>query len=190
MVCNFAKIRIILPKARFLLPMQWIDWAILIVIGLSAGISLMRGFVREALSLAGWVVAFFVAKGFYQEFSSLLTTQIETPSLRYAVSWAGLFVITLTIIGLVNYILSQLIEKSGLSGMDRIMGMAFGALRGVLLVAFGVLLLREFTPVSQDKWWRDSQLLPHVEVLGNWFYDKVDEVLPEVTSRLPIKGKS
>lgn len=164
--------------------MQWIDWAILIVIGLSAGISLLRGFVREALSLAGWILAFFVAKGFYQEFSSLLESSIETPSLRYAVSWASLFVLTLTISGLINYILSQLIEKAGLSGMDRIMGMAFGALRGVLLVSVAVLLLREFTPVEQDKWWVRSELIPHVELLGNWFYDQVDDVLPGVTSRL------
>ena len=164
--------------------MQWIDWAILIVIGLSAGISLLRGFVREALSLAGWILAFFVAKGFYQEFSSLLESSIDTPSLRYAVSWAALFVLTLTISGLINYILSQLIEKAGLSGMDRIMGMAFGALRGVLLVSVAVLLLREFTPVEQDNWWVKSELIPHVELLGNWFYDQVDDVLPGVTSRL------
>jgi len=169
--------------------MQWIDWAILIVIGLSAGISLLRGFVREALSLAGWILAFFVAKGFYQEFSTLLDTHIETPSLRYAIAWAALFVLTLTISGLINYILSQLIEKAGLSGMDRIMGMAFGALRGVLLVSVAALLLREFTPVEQDDWWRHSQLIPHVEQLGNWFYGKFDGVLPEVTSQISIKGK-
>jgi len=169
--------------------MQWIDWAILIVIGLSAGISLLRGFVREALSLAGWVLAFFVAKGFYQEFSSLLVSYIDTPSLRYAVSWAALFVLTLTISGLVNYVLGQLIEKAGLSGMDRIMGMAFGALRGVLLVSVAVLVLREFTPVKQDNWWKKSQLIPHVEILSNWFFEQVDDVMPGVTSRLPLSVK-
>lgn len=170
--------------------MQWIDWAILIVIGLSAGMSLLRGFVREALSLTGWILAFFIAKGFYQEFSSLLESYIETPSLRYAVSWAALFLLTLTISGLINYILGQLIEKAGLSGMDRIMGMAFGALRGVLLAAVAVILLREFTAVDQDKWWKNSQLIPHVETLGNWFYDQVDEVLPGVTAKIPLLNKS
>jgi membrane protein required for colicin V production len=172
--------------------MQWIDWAILIVIGLSAGISLLRGFVREALSLAGWVIAFFVAKGFYQEFSSLLASYIETPSLRYAVSWAALFLITLTISGLVNYLLGQLVERAGLSGMDRIMGMTFGALRGILLVAVMILVLREFTPVQQDRWWQKSQLIPHVEQLSDWFFEQVDDVMPGVTSRLPLntKGKT
>jgi len=167
--------------------MQWIDWAILIVIGLSAGISLLRGFVREALSLTGWFLAFFVAKGFYQDFSSLLESQIETTSLRYAVSWAALFIITLTISGLINYILSRLIEKAGLSGMDRIMGMAFGALRGILIVSVSTLLLKELTPVEKDRWWKESELIPHMYQLGNWFYDRADEVVPEITSRLPIK---
>jgi len=166
--------------------MQWIDWAILIVIGLSAGISLLRGFVREALSLAGWILAFFIAKTFYLEFSSLLETQIETPSLRYAVSWVALFVLTLTVSGLINYILSQLIDKAGLSGMDRIMGMAFGALRGVLLVSLATILLKEFTAADQDRWWRTSELIPHAELLGNWFYQRFDEVMPGLSSKLPI----
>jgi len=166
--------------------MQWIDWTILIVIGLSAGISLLRGFVREALSLAGWILAFFIAKTFYLEFSNLLEAHIETPSLRYAVSWVALFVLTLTVSGLVNYILSQLIEKAGLSGMDRVMGMAFGALRGVLLTSLAVILLKEFTAVSQDRWWRSSELIPHVELIGNWFYKRFDEAMPELSAKLPI----
>ncbi len=166
--------------------MQWIDWAILIVIGLSAGVSLLRGFVREALSLAGWIIAFFVAKGFYQEFSTLLVSYIETPSLRLAVSWATLFFLTLTATGLINFIIGRLVEQAGLSGMDRIMGMAFGALRGVLVVSFAVIALRAFTPVAQDPWWQQSQLIPHVENIGNWFYDHLKDKIPDVDRSLPI----
>lgn len=162
--------------------MQWVDWAILIIIGLSAGVSLLRGFVREALSLAGWIIAFFVAKGFYQAFSVLLESHIQTPSLRLAVSWATLFFLTLTATGLINYIIGQLVEKAGLSGMDRFMGMAFGALRGVLVVSFAAIALRAFTPVAQDPWWKQSQLIPHVEIIGNWFYDHLKGSIPTVNS--------
>jgi membrane protein required for colicin V production len=170
--------------------MQWIDWAILIVIGISAGISLLRGFVREALSLAGWVLAFFIAKGFYSDFSGLLTEYIATPSLRYGVSWATLFLVTLTVSGLVNYLIGRLIEKAGLSGMDRIMGMAFGALRGVLVVAVAVIALRSFTPVQQDPWWRQSALIPHVEIIGNWFYDHLKDSIPTVNTELSLSKNS
>ncbi len=170
--------------------MQWIDWAILIVIGISAGISLLRGFVREALSLAGWILAFFVAKGFYADFSALLVDYIETPSLRFGVAWATLFLLTLTVSGLINYVIGRLVEKAGLSGMDRIMGMAFGALRGVLVVALAVITLRTFTPVEQDNWWRQSQLIPHVEIIGNWFYDHLKDSIPKVNSSISIGNNS
>ena len=170
--------------------MQWVDWAILIIIALSAGISLIRGFVREALSLAGWIIAFFVAKGFYQDFAVLLESHIDTPSIRLAVSWASLFFITLTATGLINYIIGKLVEKAGLSGMDRIMGMAFGALRGVLVVSFAVIALRAFTPVSQDPWWNKSQLIPHVEIIGNWFYDHLKGKIPKVSDEIPGMNRS
>lgn len=176
--------------SRGRLEMQWIDWTILIIIAISAGISLIRGFMREALSLAGWILAFFVAKGFYEDFSMLLVEHIETPSLRYGVAWAGLFLVTLTAAGLINYIIGQLVEKAGLSGMDRIMGMAFGALRGVLIVSLAVIALRTFTPVEQDPWWKKSQLLPHVEIIGNWFYDHFKDSLPKVTSPLSLGNDS
>lgn len=170
--------------------MQWIDWAILIVIGISAGISLLRGFVREALSLAGWILAFFAAKGFYTDFSALLVEYIETPSLRYGVAWATIFLLTLTVSGLINFIIGRLVEKAGLSGMDRIMGMAFGALRGVLVVALAIITLRTFTPVEQDNWWRQSQLIPHVEIIGKWFYDHLKDSIPKVNSSIPIGNNS
>lgn len=170
--------------------MQWVDWAILIIIGVSAGISLLRGFVREALSLAGWILAFFVAKGFYTDFSNLLVNHIETPSLRYGVAWATLFLVTLTVFGLVNYLIGRLVEKAGLSGMDRIMGMVFGALRGVLVVSVAIIALRSFTPAEQDPWWRQSQLIPHVEIIGKWFYDHLKDSIPKVNTELSIGTSS
>ncbi len=168
--------------------MLWVDWAILIIIGISAGISLIRGFVREALSLAGWIIAFFVAKGFYLELSSLLVDYIETPSLRFGAAWAALFLASLTLTGLINYLIGRLVEKAGLSGMDRIMGMAFGALRGVLIVSLIVIGLRAFTPVQQDPWWKQSQLIPHVEILGNWFYDHFKGTIPNIKPELSLNN--
>ncbi|MET1255608.1 CvpA family protein [Aliikangiella maris] len=170
--------------------MQWVDWAILIIICISAGVSLLRGFVREALSLAGWIVAFFIAKGFYQDVALLLEDQIDTPSLRYGVAWAALFFITLTVTGLINYIIGKLVEKAGLSGMDRIMGMAFGALRGILVVSVAVITLNAFTLVQQDPWWKKSRLIPHVEMIGNWFYDHFKDSIPDVNRKLTSEQNS
>ncbi|WP_251359768.1 CvpA family protein [Kangiella sp. TOML190] len=162
--------------------MVWVDWAILAIIGLSALISLMRGFVREALSLAGWIAAFLLAKTFYEPVAQMLVEHIETNSLRLGVAWVSIFIITLFIAGVINYMIGKMIDKAGLSGTDRFLGMGFGALRGVLIVALIILGLRQFTPVPKDDWWGESKLIPHMEVVAEWFYDKLGDVvdIPEL----------
>lgn len=119
--------------------MIWVDYIIIGVIGLSALISLIRGFVREALSLAVWVLAFFVAWTFFRELAQHLTW-FSLPSVRLGVALAILFLTTLLVGGLVNYLVGQLVDKTGLTGTDRLIGMLFGAARGVLLVTLLILL--------------------------------------------------
>ncbi|AOE49732.1 CvpA family protein [Kangiella sediminilitoris] len=160
--------------------MIWVDWVILAIIGVSALISLLRGFVREALSLAGWIAAFFLAKFFYVPLSELLVDHIETNSIRLGVSWAAIFVATLVLAGIINYMVGKMVDAAGMSGMDRLLGMFFGALRGVLIVALIVLGLKQFTPVPKDKWWGQSSLIPHMGMVAAWFYEKLGEVVPEL----------
>jgi membrane protein required for colicin V production len=59
----------------------------------------------------------------------------------------------------VNFIIGQLVEKTGFSGTDRTLGAVFGILRGVLVVAL-VVILAALTPIPQDPWWKQSYLLP------------------------------
>lgn len=160
--------------------MIWVDWVILAIIGVSALISLLRGFVREALSLAGWIAAFFLAKFFYEPLSELLVDHIETNSIRLGVSWAAIFIATLVVAGIINYLIGRMVDAAGMSGMDRLLGMFFGALRGVLIVALLVLGLKQFTPVPKDKWWGESSLIPHMEIVAAWFYEKLGDVVPEL----------
>lgn len=160
--------------------MIWVDWVILAIIGVSALISLLRGFVREALSLAGWIAAFFLAKMFYEPLSELLVDHIDTNSIRLGVSWVAIFVATLIVAGIINYMVGRMVDAAGMSGTDRFLGMFFGALRGVLIVALIVLGLKQFTPVPKDKWWDQSSLIPHMEIVATWFYEKLGEVVPEL----------
>lgn len=146
--------------------MIWIDYVILGIIGLSALISLIRGFMREALSLAAWVLAFWVAWTFFRDLAIHLEW-LSVPSVRLAAAFALLFVVTLMIGALVNFLIGQLIDKTGLTGTDRLIGMVFGAARGAILVAI-LVWLAGLTPLPNDPWWKESQLVGYFQDLAIW----------------------
>ena len=145
------------------------DWAILTVVGLSTLLSLLRGFIKEALSLVGWVLAFLVALIFADRLAYLLANSIENPTGRYLVSFAGLFVLTLIAVGLLAKLLQNLVEFAGLGGLDRVLGMAFGFARGVFLVLAAITMLRPAFQLERFEWWQQSMLLPHLLLMEGWF---------------------
>lgn len=146
---------------------NWVDLLIFSVIGISALISLTRGFVKEALSLVIWVVAGVVAWLFGGSLAQHLAPYIESPSLQVIVACAILFVSTLLAGGLINFLIARLILVTGLSGTDRFLGIFFGAARGALLVTIVVGLI-SLSPVIEELAWRDSLLIPHFLLIADW----------------------
>ncbi len=147
--------------------MNWSDWVIVAVITVSALLSLKRGFVKEALSLVTWVAAFVVARLFSEPLSHVLANYIDTPSARLVAAFTLLFVGTLFAGALVNNLIGMLIKATGLSSTDRLLGMVFGVARGGLLVVVLVGGLG-MTPVVQDRWWNESELIPHFKKMEQW----------------------
>ncbi|EKF74867.1 colicin V production protein [Alcanivorax hongdengensis A-11-3] len=146
--------------------MNLADGIILFVIAVSALLSLRRGFTREAFSLLTWVAAFIIARLFSPALELLLTDQIATPSLRMAVAFGALFALTLIVGALINHLLGELIRVTGLSSTDRLLGMVFGALRGILLMVVLVAVGRNL--FASDPWWQQSVLVPHFVMLEAW----------------------
>lgn len=163
--------------------MVWIDITILVIIGISTLISLTRGFVKEALSLAIWIAAFFIAKFFYLDLATLFTG-INDTMLRNAAAVAVLFIATLIVGSVVNYLIGRLVESTGLTGTDRLLGGIFGALRGILIVAAILFFMDSFTGLADETWWEESELIPHFGIVIQWFF----EFLESSSSFLPQNG--
>lgn len=142
--------------------MNWVDYGIIAIIVISAGIGIVRGFVKEVLSLASWAVAIWVALTFYTQVAEMLVEYIETPSVRLFAAFLGLFIVLLILGAIVNHLFSKLVEKTGLSGTDRLLGLIFGLVRGAAVIIL-VILLGRTTPMPADPWWQASSLLAHFE---------------------------
>lgn len=147
--------------------MVWIDYAIIGVIVISAVISLFRGFIKEAVSLAVWIIGAVIAFRFYPNLAAYLTG-IENEMLRSGAAIAILFVTTLILGALLNHLLSEIVHYTGLSGTDKMLGMVFGALRGVLIAAMTLLFLDTLTPANSSEWWQQSILIPEFANVIDW----------------------
>lgn len=148
---------------------------------ISALIGLSRGFVKEALSLGTWVVSIWVAVRFSQASSVFLIDYIEAPSVRIAAAFVALLLITLIIGALISYLVSQLIDKTGLSGTDRFAGLLFGITRGVVVMAV-LVLFAGLTPLPQDPWWVESALIGPFQELSVWLREQIPEGISEYFS--------
>lgn len=138
------------------------DYAVLGVLAVSMLLSVMRGAVRELLSLAGWVVAFMAAKSLAANFAPLLPASIEDESLRMAVAFVAIFLAALLAMGLVAMLASAMIKTVGLGFVDRLLGSLFGLVRGLLIVLL-VVLAAGLTALPQEPFWQKALLSKPLE---------------------------
>lgn len=160
--------------------MVWFDFIILAIILVSALVSILRGFVREALSLAGWVVAVFGALRLAPVVAPWLSASIKDDSILSIVSLIIAFAILLVATSLLNMLLIRLFRVSGLTGADRTLGALFGVVRGALVVAV-VVMVAEWTTVVERPWWRQSTLVPYFQVVSH----QLRELIPKSAAYAP-----
>jgi membrane protein required for colicin V production len=136
----------------------------------------MRGFVREALSLATWVIAIWIAATFTPRLAAELPSGIESEAVRQAIGFGILFVLSLMVGALINTLISQLVKKTGLSGADRVFGVIFGILRGGLIILVFV-VIGGMTPMPEADWWQSSVLLEWFESTAMVIQDYIPQDL-------------
>jgi membrane protein required for colicin V production len=148
-----------------------LDWVIVVVLALSTLLSLWRGFAREAISLAGWVAAFLIANLLADQLASMMVDVISNETGRYVAAFAILFAVTLMVASVLGIFAAKLISVTGLSILDRLLGTVFGVTRGIILVLVCVFVLRKLVPPQDLQWLQQSQLMPHLDILGQWAQD-------------------
>lgn len=133
----------------------WVDWGMLAVLVLSLVVGAVRGLVFEVLAIAGWFVAYFAA----QWAAPLLAPHlpIGTPGslLNVGAAFASAFVAALIVWGLLSRLVRSLIRATPLSAIDRLLGAAFGLLRGGL-VLLAIAVLVAYTPAVKSALWQAS----------------------------------
>ena len=110
--------------------MTWFDYAVLAIIGISALLSIVHGFVRELLALASWIIAFLVAQLFAADLAPLLPAALPNASLRLLAVFVAVFLAVLLGMTLLAIAISRLVKSAGLGGVDRLVGAVFGLGRG------------------------------------------------------------
>jgi membrane protein required for colicin V production len=147
--------------------MPIIDIIIAVALLVSVVVGLMRGFVKEAISIAALLIAIWAALYFGPAVGDVSSSWLSSEELQM---WFGrilVFAIILSLGGLLGWGISKLVRMSVLSGMDRFFGSLFGAVRGVLLLAVFI-IGGQFAGFDNDDWWLHSRLIPHVEVVADW----------------------
>ena len=138
--------------------MSPVDIAIAVIILVSALIGVFRGFIREILSLASWVIALYIAWTFAPLGATYLEPYISQPPLRVVAAFVGIFVVALIVASIIAYLVYKLFALAGIKGVDRSLGFLFGVLRGVLIVAI-LILVAVYTDFAAQPWWQTSKLV-------------------------------
>tara|TARA_R100001143_G_scaffold29905_2_gene29157 strand:- start:244 stop:720 length:477 start_codon:yes stop_codon:yes gene_type:complete len=145
--------------------LNWVDVAILIVVGISAVFGISRGFVREVLSVLAWIAAIVVAR-LYSPHLAPFFTVTDNETARYALAFAVLCLITLIVGGIINHFMARLVSMVGLQMTDRLLGTLFGVARGVIIVAIVVYFAA--SSYSLELWWQESVAIPYIERVIEW----------------------
>lgn len=135
--------------------MAGLDWFCIAVVLLSLLLGFWRGLVYEVLSLLSWIAAFVLAQWLAPQAADLLPMGGAAEPLRYAAGFALVFIVALFTGGAVAWGVKRMVEAAGLRPVDRVLGAAFGGVRGaVLLLAVAVVV--NMTPLKNMRWWSES----------------------------------
>lgn len=158
--------------------MNAVDYAVVALMLLSVAAGAMRGAIREVLYIAGWLLAYGIAHAFAGALAPLFADWIGEPVARTLLAWATIFFVVLVLVSLIASLLSEVVRKLGLSGLDRGVGALIGVARG-LLVLLILTLAVGLTKIPQTALWRDAALTPWMELAAMYTRGVLPDAIAE-----------
>ena len=135
--------------------LAFLDWVFLVVLLLSLLMGGWRGLVYEVISLATWAAAFVLAQWFAPEVAQKLPMSGMAEPVRYAAGFVLTFIVVVFVGGLLAALIKKLVTAVGLAPIDRVLGAAFGLVRGVVIL-LAVTVVIAMTPMKASVWWNES----------------------------------
>lgn len=166
----------------------WVDVVIVAAVGLSVLTGLFRGFVKEFVALCVWIMGIWLGFHYSQALDPKLSTYIEDPSIRTAVAFVLILFATLLVGGILNATLSFILKRAGLSGTDRTLGMVFGFIRGVFIVAL-IMVAAKMTSLPYEEYSKKSQLYPRFDPLVLLIDSHLPELIKQMKTVDPSKDQ-
>lgn len=140
------------------------DYVVLGILGFSILVGLMRGAIHELFSVLGWVLAFYLANRFNSQVIAYMPEQIPGEAIKAMAAFLLVFLLVLFVCSLLALLLTTLIKAVGLGGLNRILGGAAGALKGLLIVCI-LVMLAAMTELPKDPRWSNAMFSAPIEVL-------------------------
>ena len=169
--------------------MTALDGLVIAVILFSAFLAMVRGFSREVLSLASWVIAAIAAVLLYKNLLSFVETYLSNKTIALIASLAIIFVVVFIIVSIITMKIADVIIDSRIGALDRTVGFIFGVVRGIFIMVIAMLLVNQLIkPEDQAPWLKDAKTKPMLDSLSNqiwellpkdpdWVFDKASSVL-------------
>ncbi|MEZ5692035.1 MAG: CvpA family protein [Rickettsiales bacterium] len=144
--------------------LNYFDMAVIAIMAISAGLAFFRGFVKEILSLIAWVGAWFVTVYFFKDVAESLKPYFTRPEIAAVCATIVLYLSALIGFAIVNRIIIKILKSGEIGMLDNLLGMAFGAVRGAIIIAIGFFMITLAIPEnSRPQWISQAKTLPYVE---------------------------
>jgi membrane protein required for colicin V production len=132
------------------LPITFVDVLALLVVLISCAYAAWRGFLSEVLSIFAWAAAAFATLYFGPWLIPLMRGVISTPWLASLAAYAGIFLVVLIPLSFIGHRFSETVKHSPIGPLDRALGIAFGVVRGLVIVGLAYLAFTYFVPIKEQ----------------------------------------